>query len=173
MPDHIPDATAKISVCGRYRYSLSRRIWVRAGAEVESWDFDPAENDRDADVLKLDLTLRVALSDRGGLRASLLSEERDANGARNNRTGEGWAVAIEMEMKVTKAGHLKPKRIDGKRRYRKHLLPTRGQGIRDLVFDGDDLLVLTGLSMACDCPAAVLRWRYAASRNRSAVHPPG
>ncbi len=78
-----------------YRYSLSRRIWVRAGAEVESWDFDAEEDDRDADVLKLDVTVRVALSDRVGLRASLLSEERDANGPRNNRTGEGWALAIE------------------------------------------------------------------------------
>lgn len=78
-----------------YRYSLGPRVWVRAGAEIESWDFDPAENDRDADVLKLDLTVRFALSDRVGLRASLLSEERDANGARNNRSGEGWALAIE------------------------------------------------------------------------------
>jgi hypothetical protein len=78
-----------------YRYSLGPRFWVRAGAEIESWDFDPAEEDRDADVLELDLTVRFALSDRIGLRASLLSEERDANGARNNRTGEGWALAIE------------------------------------------------------------------------------
>ena len=78
-----------------FRYSLSRRLWLRAGAEVESWDFDPAEDDRDADVLKLDLTARLALSDRIGLRLSLLSEERDANAPRNNRTGAGWAVAIE------------------------------------------------------------------------------
>jgi hypothetical protein len=78
-----------------YRYSLSARLWLRAGVEFEQWDFDPAENDRDADVVKLDLTARWALSDRAGLRLSLLSEDRDANGARNNRTGEGWAVALE------------------------------------------------------------------------------
>lgn len=78
-----------------YRYSLSRRLWLRAGVEFESWDFDPAENDRDADVLKLSLTARFALSDRVGLRFTLLSEDRDANGARNNRTGEGWALAVE------------------------------------------------------------------------------
>ena len=78
-----------------YRYSLGPRVWVRAGAEIESWNFDPAENDRDADVLELDLTVRFALSHRVGLRASLLSEERDATGARNNRTGEGWALAVE------------------------------------------------------------------------------
>ena len=32
-----------------YRYSVSQRLWLRLGAEVESWDFDPAEDDRDAD----------------------------------------------------------------------------------------------------------------------------
>lgn len=78
-----------------FRYSVGPRLWLRAGAELESWDFDPAENDRDADVLKLKLTARFALSDQIGVRLSLLSEERDANGARNNRTGEGWAIAIE------------------------------------------------------------------------------
>lgn len=77
------------------RYSVNRRLWIRAGAEIESWDFDPEENERDADVLKLKLTARFAVSDRVGLRVSLLSEDRDANGPRNNRTGEGWAVAVE------------------------------------------------------------------------------
>ena len=77
------------------RYSLTPRVWVRAGAELESWDFDPEEDDRDADVVKLNLTMRFALSDRVGLRLALLSEERDANGPRNNRTGEGWALAVE------------------------------------------------------------------------------
>jgi hypothetical protein len=78
-----------------FRYSLSKRLWLRAGAELESWDFDPAEDDRDADVLKLNLTARLALSERIGLRLSLLREERDANAPRNNRTGEGWALAVE------------------------------------------------------------------------------
>lgn len=78
-----------------FRYSLNRRIWLRVGAEVQSWNFDPEEDARDADVLKLDLTARFALSDRLGVRVSLLSEEREANGARNNRTGEGWALAVE------------------------------------------------------------------------------
>ena len=80
-----------------FRYSLGPRIWLRARSKIESSDFDPAENDRDADTFKLALTVRFALSDRVGLRASLLSEDRDANGARNNRTGEGWALAIEAQ----------------------------------------------------------------------------
>ena len=78
-----------------YRYSLNRRVWVRLGAKLESWDFDAEEDDRDADVVKLDLSVRFALSARFGLRASLLSEDRDATGPRNNRTGEGWALALQ------------------------------------------------------------------------------
>ncbi len=79
------------------RQSLGERLWLRLGVELESWDFDPAENDRDADVTKLDLTARVALSERVGLRGSLLYEERDATGPRNNRSGEGWALALEAQ----------------------------------------------------------------------------
>lgn len=84
----------------------------------------------------------------------------------------GHAVVIEMRMKVTGDGHLKPRKIDGDRRYRKHILPTDGQGIRDLAFDGDDMLVLTGPTMAGDGPAAVLRWPDALKDTRSMVHAP-
>ncbi len=80
-----------------FRYSLSQRIWLRGGIELEQWDFDPAENDRDADVLKLDVTARFGLSDRVAVRTALLYEERDADGPRNNRTGEGWSVALEAQ----------------------------------------------------------------------------
>ncbi|MEZ5650878.1 MAG: DUF3616 domain-containing protein [Burkholderiaceae bacterium] len=63
------------------------------------------------------------------------------------------------------------RRIDGRRRYRKHLLPTRGQGIRDLAFDGDDLLLLTGPTTAGDGAAGILRWRDAVSVTTSGVVP--
>lgn len=79
------------------RYSVGPRLWLRLGVELESADFDPAENDRDADSVKADLTARFALSERLGLRLSLLSEERDAIGARNSRSGEGWAIALEAQ----------------------------------------------------------------------------
>jgi hypothetical protein len=71
----------------------------------------------------------------------------------------GHAVILEFGFKVTGKGRLKPRRIDGRRRYRKHLLPTNGQGVRDLVRDGDDLLVLTGPALSGDGAAAILRWR--------------
>lgn len=84
----------------------------------------------------------------------------------------GWGVVLEMEMKVTGSGHLKPKRIDGGRRYRKHLLPTRGLGIRELSFDGEDMLVMAGPTMSGDGPAHVLRWSgVKGCRTSGVVHP--
>ena len=60
------------------------------------------------------------------------------------------AVILEFEMRLTKKGHLKPRKLEDGRRYRKHLLPSGGEGVRDLEVDGDDLLVLTGPVTAGD-----------------------
>jgi hypothetical protein len=46
-------------------------------------------------------------------------------------------------------------------RYRKHVLDLGGLGVRDLCPDGDDLLVLTGPTMALSGPVRVHRWRDA------------
>lgn len=77
------------------RYSVNRRIWLRLRAQVQEWDFDPAENDRDADIDRFALTVRVAATDRLGIRLSYLSDDRDAVGPENNRTGDGVAIAFE------------------------------------------------------------------------------
>ena len=71
----------------------------------------------------------------------------------------GWAVILELRMKVTKSGRLKPRRIgpDGER-YRKYFIDLEGLGIRDLQADGDDLLILAGPTMDLDGPVALLRW---------------
>ena len=71
----------------------------------------------------------------------------------------GWAVVLELEMKTTKKGWLKPRRIgaDGQR-YRKHFCDLGGLGIRDLVLDGDGLLILSGPTMDLDGPVALHRW---------------
>lgn len=82
----------------------------------------------------------------------------------------GRGVILEMNMKVTRSGYLKPRRIDGDRRYRKHLLPTRGLGIRDMAWDGADMLVLVGPTMTGDGPAHVLRWKNAADYRTGQVH---
>ena len=79
------------------RRSFGRRVWLRARVQLEEQDFDPVDNDRDADVTKLYGTLRVGLSDTFALRGSLLFEERDARGPENSRTGTGWSLAVEAQ----------------------------------------------------------------------------
>jgi hypothetical protein len=68
---------------------------VRLRAEIQDWDFDPLENSRDSDVDKYAVTLRWAATDRVGLRVSYLDEDRDALGPENDRTGSGFAFALE------------------------------------------------------------------------------
>ena len=72
----------------------------------------------------------------------------------------GWAVVLELHMKTKKDGRrLKPRTIgEDDQRYRKHLCDLGGLGIRDLVFDGDALLLLAGPTMDLDGPVAVYRW---------------
>lgn len=81
----------------------------------------------------------------------------------------GHAVILEMQFKVTKKGNLKAEMIDGKKRYRKYLVPSAGLGIRDLLLDGDDLLILLGPTMSSDGPARVLRWEGAVRDTRSSM----
>ena len=84
----------------------------------------------------------------------------------------GHAVVLDMELAEKAPGRLKARRIDGGRRYRKHLLDTRGLGIRDMRLDGDDLLLLVGPSMALEGPAFVLRWCGAVHDDASGVIDP-
>lgn len=60
----------------------------------------------------------------------------------------GWAILLEVQIKEKKSGDLRLKKIgpDGER-YRKHFLNLRGEGIRDLCFYKDSLLVLAGPTM--------------------------
>jgi hypothetical protein len=82
----------------------------------------------------------------------------------------GHAAIVEMEMKSRK-GLLKARRTDGRRRYRLHLLPTQGQGVRDLKAVGGDLLLLTGPATAGDGAAEVLRWKGGAKARKAGVVP--
>lgn len=82
----------------------------------------------------------------------------------------GHAVVLDLEMHLDGRGHLKPARIDGRRRYRKHLIETGGAGIRDLALDGDDLLLLTGPTLAGDGATRLLRWKGAVDCTASGLH---
>ena len=85
----------------------------------------------------------------------------------------GWAVVVELQIKASKPGRLKLRKIGAKgRRYRKHFLPLRGLGIRDLRLDGDDLLVLAGPTMDHDGTGALFRWRSPIGADDDRVHLP-
>lgn len=77
----------------------------------------------------------------------------------------GWAIILEVELDDSDPATLHLKPINQEKRYKKHFLDLNGLGIRDLCFDGDDLLILAGptmdllgamtlfrLSGACDRP---------------------
>ena len=75
----------------------------------------------------------------------------------------GWAVVLELRP-VGDGKWLKLKPIEGNKgaQVRKHFLQLGGLGVRDLCFQGDDLLVLAGPTMNLDGPVRVFRWRGAA-----------
>lgn len=71
----------------------------------------------------------------------------------------GWAMILELHLKATRPGRLKPRRIGPNgERYRKHFLDLEGLGIRDLCFDLDRLLILAGPTMDLDGPVRLFAW---------------
>ncbi|WP_058554271.1 DUF3616 domain-containing protein [Thiohalocapsa sp. ML1] len=70
----------------------------------------------------------------------------------------GWALLLEVEIDDARAPKLRLNRIGrGKRRYRKHFIHLDGMGVRDLVWHGDDLLILAGPTM--DITGRQTLWR--------------
>lgn len=71
----------------------------------------------------------------------------------------GWACILELCVESTKSGRLKLTEPDGDGPpYRKHFMDLEGLGIRELSFDGDDLLILAGPTMDLDGPVRLWRW---------------
>lgn len=70
----------------------------------------------------------------------------------------GWAILLEIEVEQISPTHLGLKEIglEGQR-YKKHFINLGGLGIRDLCFDGQDLLILAGPTMELDGPVKVFR----------------
>lgn len=62
----------------------------------------------------------------------------------------GWAVILEIEVEQTELGVLALKELDDGIFYRKHFLDLNGQGIRELCFHNEDLIVLAGPTMALE-----------------------
>jgi hypothetical protein len=71
----------------------------------------------------------------------------------------GWACLLELSVEEGKKGGLKLRHIGPNgERYRKHFVDLDGLGIRELTFDGEDLVILAGPTMDLDGPVTVWRW---------------
>ncbi|HEY9761881.1 MAG TPA: DUF3616 domain-containing protein [Trichocoleus sp.] len=73
----------------------------------------------------------------------------------------GWAVLLELtpkqKKKEKKPGILELKALEDGFCYRKHFLDLAGMGIRDLCWDGEDLLILAGPTMDISGLASIYR----------------
>ena len=79
----------------QWRVNVGSRWWVRLRWERAEWDFDAAEDERDADIDKHSLTGRFQAMPTLGIRLAWLAEEREARSAEHNRTGDGLELAFE------------------------------------------------------------------------------
>lgn len=81
----------------------------------------------------------------------------------------GHAVVIQLALSANRRDRLKARKLEGTRRFRKFLLPIGGLGIRDMQFDGDDILLLTGPTMSAPGPSHLWRWKSPAKLDASCV----
>lgn len=85
----------------------------------------------------------------------------------------GIAVILELQFDASfggkdQAGVLSLKPIGPKdRKYRRHFLALGGLSVRDLCFDGDDLLVLAGPALPIPWPPTIFRWIGAGNTSTS------
>jgi hypothetical protein len=71
----------------------------------------------------------------------------------------GWTVVIELRVSEDSSGGLKLDAVGSSAAtIRRHFLDLDGLGVRDLVLDGKDLLVLAGPTMDLDGPVFIYRW---------------
>ncbi|MBE9043404.1 DUF3616 domain-containing protein [Pleurocapsales cyanobacterium LEGE 10410] len=74
----------------------------------------------------------------------------------------GWAIILELELTETEPGILSLKEItDDGAKYKKYFLDLNGLGVRELCWQGDDLLILAGPTMAIEGEMQIFRWRDA------------
>jgi hypothetical protein len=70
----------------------------------------------------------------------------------------GWAIILEIEVEFTNSNHLQLKELgEPGKVYKKHFVNLDGLGIRELCFDGQDLLILAGPTMDLDGPVKLFR----------------
>ncbi len=86
----------------------------------------------------------------------------------------GWACVLELQVTEdpNRPDRLKLRRIgSGGEKYRKHFVDLDGLGIRELAFDGEDLVILAGPTMDLDGPVTVWRWTGALGAAEETIVP--
>lgn len=83
----------------------------------------------------------------------------------------GWAIILELEIEETADPEVLNLAVlnEAGDRYRKHFVDLGGLGVRDLCFDGDDLLILAGPTMTLDGSQGVFRLRDALSHSQDTL----
>jgi hypothetical protein len=69
----------------------------------------------------------------------------------------GMALVLEVQPEHRSSGRLRLRKLEDSR-YRRHFLDLDGLGVRDLVRDGENLLVLAGPTLDVDGPVRLYRW---------------
>lgn len=69
----------------------------------------------------------------------------------------GWAIILEIEVEASSPEVLTLKKDDSGNLYKKHFVKLGGLGVRELCFDGRDLLILAGPTMDLDGPVKLFR----------------
>jgi hypothetical protein len=72
----------------------------------------------------------------------------------------GWAIILEVAVKMgNRPDQLRLRKLGtNQQRYKKYFLDLHGLGIRELSFDGADLLILAGPTLDVDGPVKLFRW---------------
>ncbi|MEM7189161.1 MAG: DUF3616 domain-containing protein [Pseudomonadota bacterium] len=83
----------------------------------------------------------------------------------------GYAVVLQFRITGSKRGALKARKLQGGRRFRKHMVWLDGLGTRDLMVSGEDLLMLAGPTMMAPGPGRIYRWKGALKAQDSGVVP--
>lgn len=83
----------------------------------------------------------------------------------------GIAIILEIEVKATKVGTLKLKKLANGKRYRKHFVDLNGLGVRDLCFQGEDLLILAGPTMCMNGQSQLFKLKAPLSYQQDTLFP--
>ena len=83
----------------------------------------------------------------------------------------GHAVILRFDLRERRNNLLKARKGADGRRYTKFLIDADGLGIRDLMIEDDDLLMLCGPTLTTDGAFQVLRWKGAGTTKGAMVVP--